>query len=390
MRRLMLIATILCSALLMLVLTVSASVQDTPTTPTTDDLTGTRWWLISYGSSDEQTEVITDSEITLEFQSAGSAAGFGGCNSYSGTYTVEDETISFTSLISTEIACLESEVMRQEQAYFEALPAAIRYEYTDDQLTIWYGDDQQLVFAPHEANALLHTWQLVSFGEADQELLVASEDPITLKFGPDHQAGGSAGCNDYGAVYEVADETIAFSEIISTLKLCEAEQVMEQEQQYLEALRLANRYEVSDNYLTIWYGEETAETRLTFVMSDANDLANSQWQLASGLADAETLAGTITLEFQADNQAGGNGGCNTYNTTYTVENDALTFDAVVSTKVHCTDDQIMQQEQAYFAALQAAVRYEVADDELTIWYDDGPNGESSLSFIRMETASQDA
>jgi heat shock protein HslJ len=49
----------------------------------------------------------------------------------------------------------------------------------------------------------------------------------------------------------------------STLKACANEQVTQQEQQYLEALKTAARFEITRDNLTIWYGD--GQSKLNFV-----------------------------------------------------------------------------------------------------------------------------
>jgi heat shock protein HslJ len=67
----------------------------------------------------------------------------------------------------------------------------------------------------------------------------------------DGQFGGFGGCNSYGGAYEITGNQLSFHDINSTLKACVDEQVMQQEQDYFEALKSAGTFEVEGNYLTI-------------------------------------------------------------------------------------------------------------------------------------------
>jgi heat shock protein HslJ len=107
-------------------------------------LAGTNWTLTGLGA-DASTPVVADTTVTLAFDSAGHAGGDSGCNSFGGDYTTSGETISFGALISTMMACMDSNVMDQEQAYLAALNSADRYALANDQLTIWY-DGGMLIF----------------------------------------------------------------------------------------------------------------------------------------------------------------------------------------------------------------------------------------------------
>lgn len=86
----------------------------------------------------------------------------------------------------------------------------------------------------------------------------------------------------------------------------------------------------------------------------------------------------ITLQFNADAQANGMGGCNGFSATYALDDDAIQLTDIVSTLMAC--DQL-DYEVAYFAALQAAVRYERDGDQLTITTAD----DQQLVFMALPT-----
>jgi heat shock protein HslJ len=70
-------------------------------------------------------------------------------------------------------------------------------------------------------------------------------------------------------------------------------------------------------------------------------------------------------------QAGGFGGCNAYSATYQAEGESLSFGEVTSTLRACADEQMTQQEQQYFEALQTASSYVLEGNQLRITYDGG-------------------
>jgi heat shock protein HslJ len=98
-------------------------------------------------------------------------------------------------------------------------------------------------------------WRLVSYGQPGSETPVMEGTGVTLQFEDDSQAGGSGGCNTFGAQYEVSgDNQLSITDIVSTLMACSDEALMEQETQYLDGLRSAGSFELSDESLTIYYG----------------------------------------------------------------------------------------------------------------------------------------
>jgi heat shock protein HslJ len=111
-------------------------------------LEDTDWVLQSYGELGNLKDVLTDTEITAEFVSSeGVVEGSAGCNSYSGSYEVEDSQLSIPGPIAaTEMYCEEPEgVMDQERQYFEILQAAESYSVEDGELQINCGS-QVLIF----------------------------------------------------------------------------------------------------------------------------------------------------------------------------------------------------------------------------------------------------
>ncbi|MBB5221146.1 putative lipoprotein [Amaricoccus macauensis] len=85
----------------------------------------------------------TDEKVVswLKLSDAGRAQGQGGCNSFTGTYKLENGTLTFGPLASTRRACPETQ-MSQEQRFFAALGAvkAARLESGDLVLTDLAGE----------------------------------------------------------------------------------------------------------------------------------------------------------------------------------------------------------------------------------------------------------
>ena len=81
---------------------------------------------------------------------------------------------------------------------------------------------------------------------------------ITIIFNStEGQVKGSAGCNSYFGGYEVSNNNLSILQIGNTEMYCmEPEGVMEQEEQYLKALRAAESYKVQDGKLQINCGAQ--------------------------------------------------------------------------------------------------------------------------------------
>jgi heat shock protein HslJ len=102
----------------------------------------------------------------------------------------------------------------------------------------------------------------------------------------------------------------------------------------------------------------------------AANLGGTSWTLASytaGGVEKPVLAGTeITLTFTKDGRVNGRSGCNQYFAGYKASGSALTFTGVGSTEMACTTLGVMEQEQVYLNALQAAKSYTVQGGSLRI------------------------
>ena len=109
----------------------------------------------------------------------------------------------------------------------------------------------------------------------------------------------------------------------------------------------------------------------------------SQWKLVSfGKSGAESpviQGSSITLKFEANGQVGGAGGCNSYGAKYETRENTLAIKDMTSTLMACANEQVTEQEQRYFEALNTAARFEITGDNLTIWYQDG---QSRLNFVK--------
>jgi heat shock protein HslJ len=112
------------------------------------------------------------------------------------------------------------------------------------------------------------TWSLLSIveerwieGEAvpvpdPNTVLEGTEITLTLEGGA---AGGSAGCNDYGAVYTLDGASLALGDVVATERGCSTpEGVMEQEERYLVALKDVTGYRMVGSQLWLLAGDRRA------------------------------------------------------------------------------------------------------------------------------------
>ena len=92
-------------------------------------------------------------------------------------------------------------------------------------------------------------------------------------------------------------------------------------------------------------------------VSSSGVLTGTAWRLEGAEA---------TLEFGQEGRASGMGSCNRFNGVVTVEGDAIQFGGIAATRRACPE-AVMKQEDAYFAALQDAKRFELDGETLRIY-----------------------
>jgi heat shock protein HslJ len=102
-------------------------------------------------------------------------------------------------------------------------------------------------------------WVLESYGEPENAQSVIEGSEITATFNStEHEVSGSAGCNSYFGDYEVDGSSLSIPLVGNTEMYClEPEGVMDQEEQYLGSLGLAESYEIEDGRLRITCSDGT-------------------------------------------------------------------------------------------------------------------------------------
>jgi heat shock protein HslJ len=100
----------------------------------------------------------------------------------------------------------------------------------------------------------------------------------------------------------------------------------------------------------------------------STDLKGTSWALVEISGQPVVAGSSPTLSFDEE-QAGGNGSCNSFGGEYTLDNGKLTFGPLMSTMMYC--EETMEQETAYLAALQSAATYQMQDGRLLILDTDG-------------------
>jgi len=343
-------------------------------------LTDNVWVLLSYGDPKSPESVPANNIITAIFTADGYLTGFGGCNEYSTEYTLQDDQLTFGPVASTRMACPAG--MDAEQTYLDALSTAQTYEIVGRTLNISYNlDAGELKFTSTNL-PLEHTmWTLTA---VDGQPLPA-ETQITAMLTPGDAAGsgiigGSSGCNSYTTGYTLDGSSITFSPVLTTLMECPTG--MEAEQSYLHALETAQSYEVLADHLLL-----TTESGVYTFIANRTALEGALWSLVAigDINEPQTpvQGSNFTVQFvrSPDAPSGllvGTTGCNEYSTAYAASFNEIKINPASSTANQSCVPGLVDQEQAYFLALNNASQYRITGNTLLIPYDDN---RQALVFI---------
>lgn len=364
-------------------------------------LTGTTWQLTSFNNGlGGVTSLLADTAITAVFGEDGSLSGSAGCNNYNASYTLDGSNITIDPAISTtRMACAE-DVTQQEAAYLAALPNAATFVIQGDSLELRHTTGSLIASYTAAASGSAVTsdsaetslagtsWMLTDYNDGQGGVVAVLDDAqITAVFGEDGTLSGNAGCNNYSGTYTVSGSSLTINPAIaSTMMACD-EAIMQRETAYLAALPAATTFQIEGDVLKLLDANGALMAAFTAVMPAT--LTGTTWQLTgyNNGQDAvvSLVAGSaVTAVFGDDGSLSGNGGCNNYSTSFTVDGSNIAINSnIASTMMACAED-VMQQETAYLAALPNATTFAVQGDSLELR---DANGALIASFTAVQATS---
>jgi heat shock protein HslJ len=346
----------------------------------TRSLEGTTWVMEAYLNSEGVlASALSGSEATARFED-GNVGGNASCNSYFGTYRFHgDNKLSVDIGGMTEMYCAPEELMAQEGEFLAALDKAASYVIAENKLQIEDVSGKEiLVFSALEPMPLVGTtWQLTGYNNGVggfASVLAGSE--VTAVFAEDGKLGGSAGCNNYAASFEISGDRISIGPVAATMMMCpEPDGIMDQEGAYLSALEAASTYAVEGKQLSLF--DSQGQVLLGFTVREPTSLVGTEWQVIGynngSQAVVSVIIGTeMTATFGEDGSMTGTAGCNNYIASYELEGDAISIGPAATTRMFCGEPEgIMEQETQYLAALETAATYRIDGDRLQLRTADG-------------------
>lgn len=203
---------------------------------------GRRWKLTAVQGIEADLGALR-TPVTARF-SDGRIEGFGGCNHFTGAYTLDGDRLAIGSLAATMMACPRA-TMALETAVTRVLAGSLRVDVGERTLTLTAPSGQVLAFDAARDPALDGgKWTVTGFNNGRQAVVSPlANTKLWVQFA-EGNVRGHAGCNTFRATYTVNGDRVAIGAIAATRKACAAAGVMQQEREFLAALRSATTWAI--------------------------------------------------------------------------------------------------------------------------------------------------
>lgn len=234
------------------------------------ELEDVHWRLVEYrGNSGEMTAVLDGTTVDVKFV-GDEFGGTAGCNRYFGTYILGEanELTIGSEMGSTQMAC-PPEVMAQEQRYLALLGQIATVDRGDDHLSLQDSDSAILLrFVATEPATLENTeWQATGINNGKGGVVSTATTSMSTAVFAGGQVSGSGACNQFTATVEIDGDQISIGPAAATRMFCEEpEGIMDQEQQYFEALGRAHTYSLKPENLEL--RDEDGSLQVSFRVAD--------------------------------------------------------------------------------------------------------------------------
>jgi heat shock protein HslJ len=220
-----------------------------------NDLSEKHWELTELGG-----KRVYSSKAFLEIEAAQNRfTGNTGCNRMFGTVNLSGRNITFGAVGTTKMFCGEAGVMRLEADFTRALGKVTRFEKNGSNLSLYARNRLILKFkgtdkSNSDDNSSLKledkTWVLESI--KGRNLPKVETLPFINFDKSKKSAGGNTGCNVFGGNYSVTRDTIAITNIISTMRACIEDERMNLEREFKNGLENADRFEITGRKLNLY------------------------------------------------------------------------------------------------------------------------------------------
>lgn len=210
---------------------------------------GPTWRLTDVRGFDAAALPAGPRSVTARFK-GGRVDGFSGCNRYFGSYTFKQDRLVIGPLAGSMMACDEAS-MAVETAVKRALSGAFRPVLAEDRLSLLAdGGEAVLAFKAEPVPVLAGLRSNITGFNNGRQAVVSPllGTTLSLSFG-DGIVKGFGGCNTFRASYTTDGDRIAVGPVAATRRACPAEGVMQQEREFIAALKSTTTWAFSGAFL---------------------------------------------------------------------------------------------------------------------------------------------
>ena len=233
---------------------------------------------------------VPGSTLTMSFKD-GQVSGSSGCNTYSGSYTVNGDELTFGPTATTRKACADQAVTDQETAFLAALEATASFSGTTSAVTL-------LAAGRHDhlqPGSRLIRWRRrssVSPGRCPRRRTSASTTPpwTSPPASPTAPSPAVAGATTTPVRTSLDDHSLTIGpQLVSTMMAC-PDPAMAVEAAYLRLLPTVDSFTIDGDTLTLT--DATATPVLVFDHIPAESALAGSWSIVA-VRTADAVASTL-------------------------------------------------------------------------------------------------
>ena len=183
------------------------------------------------------------------------------------------------------------------------------------------------------------------------------------------KVSGTTGVNRYNGTYSTKPGDKITVAVGPMTLMAGPPQAMALEQSFVEALKSATSYSVTETSLSLQ--DDSGNVLVNYVVLKETPLVGTTWKCTmynNGRGGLQSVieTSTVTAVFGEDESLTGNAGVNTYDGKYSAENGSIKIDSAIASTMMAGEPEVLAQEAAYLAALPKATVYEIEGSKLTL------------------------
>lgn len=199
---------------------------------------------------------------------------------------------------------------------------------------------------------------------------------IAFSKGDETRVSGNSSCNLFnGTVTLGKNQSLQFSPLASTRKACMGDNI---EQEFLNTLQKADRFQIADGQLSLLQGTDVLATfgvsGDTLTGDPIPEALSGEWQLNFITGKRIAFEGlyphdkpVIAFDTDKPGQVGGNTSCNSFQSNIQINDDRIKISEPVAMTMRACEGE---GESSFLNALKEVNHYKVAENNLHLYKDD--------------------